>query len=101
MTFKGFNDSKRLLDQSQYFDTLEGKKISAMLPRSWRKSFNNGVVIRTKMRQCNECKDEILCTSCNDQANGNKEFKANQNELNGMLLMILVICFYIILSKNF
>ena len=31
MTFKGFNDSKRLLDRSQFFDMLEGKKISAML----------------------------------------------------------------------
>ena len=27
MTFKGFNDSKRLLDRSQYFDMLDGKKI--------------------------------------------------------------------------
>ena len=26
MTFKGFNDSKRLLDRSQYFDMLKGKK---------------------------------------------------------------------------
>ena len=37
MTFKCFNDSKRLLDRSQYFDMLEGKKTSAMLPRSWKK----------------------------------------------------------------
>ena len=34
MTLKGFNDCKRLLDRSQYFNMLEGKKISAMLPRS-------------------------------------------------------------------
>ena len=26
VTFKGFNDSKRLLDRSQYFHMLEGKK---------------------------------------------------------------------------
>ena len=26
MTFKGFNDSKRLLDRSQHFDKLDGKK---------------------------------------------------------------------------
>ena len=26
MTFKGFNDSKRLLDRSQYFDMLDGRK---------------------------------------------------------------------------
>ena len=28
--FKGFNNSKRLLDRSQYFNMLEGKKISVM-----------------------------------------------------------------------
>ena len=33
MIFKGFNNSKQILDRSQYFDMLEGKKISAMLPR--------------------------------------------------------------------
>ena len=38
-TFKGFNDSKRLLDRSQYFEMLEGHKIKAMLPKSWKKSF--------------------------------------------------------------
>ena len=41
MTFKGFNDSKRLLDRSQYFNMLKGKKITAILPRSWKKSFEN------------------------------------------------------------
>ena len=33
-TFEGFNDSKRLLDRSQYFKMKQGEKISAMLPRS-------------------------------------------------------------------
>ena len=47
-TFKGFNDSKRLLDRSQYFKMIEGKKISAMLPRFWKKSFNSGVIIPEK-----------------------------------------------------
>ena len=77
MTFKGFNDSKRLLDRSQYFDMLKGKKITAMLPRSWKKSFNNGVIIPTKMKQCNECKGEILCVTCKNRINENKEFEAN------------------------
>ena len=81
MTFKGFIDSKRLLDRSQYFDMWEGKKISAMLPRSWKKSFNNGVIIPTKMRKCNECKDGILCVTCNNKINQNKEFEANLNLL--------------------
>ena len=77
MTFKSFNDSKRLLDQSQIFDMLEGKKISAMLPNSWRKLFDNGIIMPTKMSRCNECKGEILCTTCNNQANENLEFEAN------------------------
>ena len=48
LTFKSFNDSKRLLNQSQYFHMLEGKKISAMLPRIWKKSFNNGIILPKK-----------------------------------------------------
>ena len=35
----------------------EGKKISAMLPRSWKKSFDNGVIIPKKMRFCKKCND--------------------------------------------
>ena len=81
MTFKGFNDSKRLLDRSQYFDMLDGKKISAMLPRSWKKSFNYGIVIPTKMRHCNTCKHGILCITCNYQINEKNVFEANINLL--------------------
>ena len=81
MTFKGFIDSKRLLDRSQYFDMLDGKKITAMLPRSWKKSFNNGVIIPTKKRQCNACKNGVLCTTCNNLINENKEFEAILNLL--------------------
>ena len=81
MTFKGFNDSKRLLDRSQYFIMLKGKRITAILPTSWKKSFENGVIIPTKMRHCNTCKDGILCVTCNNQINENKEFGANLNLL--------------------
>ena len=72
MTFKGFKDSKRLLNRSQYFYMLEGKKTSALLPKSWKNSFNNGVIIPTKMRFCKEC---------NNQNNENEEFEANINLL--------------------
>ena len=81
MTFKVFNDSKRLLDRSQFFDMLEGKKISAMLSKSWKKSFNIGVVRPVKMRRCNHCNAEILCNECINQFNENKEFEANINLL--------------------
>ena len=33
------------------------------------------------MRQCNACKDGILCATCNNQINENKEFEANLNLL--------------------
>ena len=34
---------------------VEGKIISALLPKSWKKSFDSGIIIPTKMRVCNEC----------------------------------------------
>ena len=80
-TFEGFNDSKRLLDRSQYFKMIKGEKISALLPRSWKKSFDSGVIKPTKMRFCIECNDKKACNKCNYQINENKEFKANLNEL--------------------
>ena len=80
-TFKGFNDSKRLLDRCQYFKMIEGEEISALLPKSWKKSVDSGIIIPTKMRFCNECTDRKMCDKCNNQINENKEFEANLNEL--------------------
>ena len=80
-TVKGFNDSKRLLDRSQYFEMIEGEKKLAMLPRSWKKSFDNGIIIPKKMRFCKECNDNKMCVKCNNQVNEKKEFEANLNLL--------------------
>ena len=33
------------------------------------------------MRRCNESKDGMLCTTCNNQVNENKELEAILNEL--------------------
>ena len=55
---------------------LEGKKISAMLPKSWKKPFNNGTIIPAKMRGCDKCRSKIICTTCNNQINESKEFEA-------------------------
>ena len=79
--FKGFNDSKPLLDRSQFFKLIEGEKISAMLPRSWKKSFDSGIIIPARMRYCNECIHKKMCGKCNNHINENKEFEANLNEL--------------------
>ena len=60
---------------------IKGKKVSAMLPRSWKKSFDSGIIISTKMRFCNECNDRKMCDKCHNQINEKKEFEANLNEL--------------------
>ena len=99
-TFKGFNDSKRLLDRSQDLKMIEGEKISAMLPRSWKKSSDRRIIIPTKMRFCKECNDKKMCVRCNIQINENKEFEAILNEIKEKLPMNSVICFLIIKYKN-
>ena len=60
-TFKGLNDSKRLLDRSQYFKRIEAIKVSALLPESWNKSFDSGIILPTRMRFCNEYNDKKMC----------------------------------------
>ena len=81
MTFKNFIDSIRLIDQSQHFVMLEGEKMSIMLPKSWKKPLNNGIIIIVKLRRCDECKDKMLCMTCNNKNNENKDFKAILNIL--------------------
>ena len=80
-TFKGFNDSKRLLDRSQHFKKIESKKVSALLPKSWKKSFDSGKIIPARMRFYKECNDKKMWKKFNNQINANKEFEANLNEL--------------------
>ena len=48
-----------------------------MLPKSWKKSFNNISIILTKLRFCIECIEKRICNRCNNQVTGNKEFEAN------------------------
>ena len=52
-----------------------------MLPKSWKKSFDNGIIIPGKMRFCNGCNDKKVCNKCNYLINEIKEFEANLNEL--------------------
>ena len=74
-TFNGFNGSKRLLDCSQYFNLKEGKNISAMLPRSWKNSFNSGFVIPVKMRFCNKGNDKMFFDVCKNRVSEKKNSK--------------------------
>ena len=56
---------------------VNGKKISAMLHKSGKKSYKSGVVIPAKMTFCNECYDKIVCDRCTNQVAKNKHFEAN------------------------
>ena len=54
---------------------VEGKEILALLPKSWKRTFNTGILIPTKMRLYNEF------NKCNNQVNENKLVEANSNLL--------------------
>ena len=60
---------------------IDGKKISELLPKSWKKSFDSGIILPTKMRFFNERYDKKLCNKWNNQINENKDFEAILNEL--------------------
>ena len=78
---QGFTDRETLLYHPQNFNMIDGEKISAMLPTSWKKSFIKGIVIPAKKRFCNECSKEKCFNGCNNQINVSKEVKANLNLL--------------------
>ena len=78
-TFRGFNESERLLDRSQILERIDGEKKSALLPKSLKKSFDNGIVTPPKVRTCNECSKDKCCDRCNSQVKEDKEFEANIN----------------------
>ena len=39
------------------------------------KSFNNGNIIPTKLRRCDDCNDKLLCEKCNNQVNEKKRIR--------------------------
>ena len=57
-----------------------GNKLFAKVSLSWKKSFNQRVVIPHKMKKCRECKKDLLGVNCDKLVNQKKEFSANLNE---------------------
>ena len=80
-TFKGFTNVSDNLERKEYFKMADGDKLVAKVPLSWKKTFSMGVVIPHKMRNCTNCKKDILCDDCDKLVNQNKEFSSNLNEL--------------------
>ena len=59
----------------------DGGKLIAKVPLTWKKSFSQGVVIPHKMRNCVDCKKDILCDNCDKLVNQRKEFSAKLYEM--------------------
>ena len=59
----------------------EGKKIVGSFPLSWKKCFETGIIIPSKTRDCENCKENNLCEDCVLKTKQVKEFEANLNEL--------------------
>ena len=60
---------------------IEDKQISALLTKSWKKSFVSGIIMPTTMKYCNECDVKKMCTKCDIQINENKEFEVNLDKI--------------------
>ena len=58
-----------------------GDKLQGKVPLSWKKSFSQRVIIPHKMRNCSDCKKDILCDDCDKLVNQKKAFSANLNEV--------------------
>ena len=69
------------LNRKEYFIMADGGKLIAKAPLSWKKLFSQGVVIPLKMKNCSECKNDILFDNCDKLVKQRKEFAANLNEL--------------------
>ena len=78
---KGFGDVDRLFHTVKYSDTQEQKKVIGEFQLSSKKSFESGVIIPSKKRNCEKC-DDILCEDCDLKTRQGKEFDANLKQLN-------------------
>ena len=75
--FKGFTNVSDKLDRKKFFKMADGDKLVAKVPLSWKKSFSQGVVIPHKMRNCTDCKEDILCDDCDKLVNQKKNSLLN------------------------
>ena len=80
-TFKGCTNVNDDLDRKEYFNMAEGGDLIAKAPLSWKKSISMGVVFPHKMKNCGDCKRNVLCDNWDNIVNQRKEFSANLNKL--------------------
>ena len=78
---KDFTDVSNNLDRKEYFKMFNGDDLIAKIPLSWKKSFSQGALIPHKMKNCSDCKKDILCDECDKLVYQRKELLANLNKL--------------------
>ena len=75
--FKNFTNVSDNLDRKEYFNMARGGKLKAKVPLTWKKSFYQGVLIPHILRNCGECKKDILCENCDKLVNQKTNFQLN------------------------
>ena len=80
-TFKSFENVSHNLGGKESFKKLNGTKMIAKVPLSWKKGFDCGFINLHKLRCCNKTTNKTLCDKCDKLVNQTKEFSANLNEL--------------------
>ena len=63
-TYKGFTIVSENLDRKEFFKMFDGDKLKGKVPSNWKKGFSYGVIIPHKLRNCNECDENVLCDNC-------------------------------------
>ena len=76
-----FSNVSDNLNRKESFNMASGNKLFAKVPLSWKNSLIQRVVIPHKMKNCRECKKDILGDNCDELVNQKKEFSANLNEM--------------------
>ena len=80
-TPKGMNNVQEKLDKKEYFKMLNGVKIIAKVPLSWKHSFDSGILIPHKQRYCSDCENGLICDKFDKLLYQTKKFPANMDEL--------------------
>ena len=76
--FNCFTNVSDILKRKEFFKIINGDKLIAKAPLSWKKSFVTGVVSPHEKSNCGDCKKGILCGNCDKLLNQRKEFSANK-----------------------
>ena len=79
-TFKGFTNVSDNLYRKEYFKMLNGDKLIAKMPSSWKKGFDCGLISAHTLGYRKKYINNTLCDKCGKLVNQTKEFSAHLND---------------------